>query len=331
MRILLIQTPNIIGTLLNLPGKEVPLSLLYLAAFLRERGHEVRLLDLDFYRGVSPHLEEAVAEFDPELAGISAYTTNIVRAAEIAAKVKNLRPEIPTLLGGFHASALPEQTMREFPVFDMLAVSEGELTTAELAARLEAGKSPAGVPGLTVREGDEFLLGPLRPLIEDLDSLPLPARDLLPITKYIPDPGNFFRLPSTAILFSRGCPYRCTFCSKSVFHDTIRYRRPEKLVEEMRLCGERWGIRDFRFEDEGPTLNKKRMRELSTAMIDADLDVTWNCFSRVDTVDEETIRLMQRAGCYHITYGVESGSERTLEKIDKRLSLEQARTIIALT
>jgi len=331
MRILIIQTPNVIGTLLNLPGKEIPLSLCYLAAYVRERGHQPYILDLDFYGGIEPYLSRTLQDFQPDLVGISSYTTNVARAAEIAASIKARLPDAPVLLGGFHASALPERTMREFPVFDLLAVGEGEQTITEVADRLEAGQSLSGIAGLMIRDGDDLPMGPPRPLTDDLDALPFPARDLLPVTKYIPDPGNFFRLPSTGILFSRGCPFHCTFCSKSVFKDTIRYRKPERVTAEMRECRDRWGITDFRFEDEGPTLNRKRMGELCETILAEQLDVTWNCFSRVDTIDESDLRLMKRAGCYHVTYGIESGSEQSLEKIDKRLTLDQARRIVAAT
>ncbi len=328
MRILLVQTPNVIGTLLNLPGKEVPLSLLYLAAVARERSHEVRVLDLDLLGGVEPHLDQALSSFQPDWVGVSAYTTNVAHAADIAARVKQARPNTGTVLGGFHASALPERTLQEFPAFDFLVVGEGEHTLTELVERTAP---PAEITGLAWRDGECVAVNERRPLLADLDTLPPPARDLVPLARYVPDPGNFYQLPSTGILYSRGCPYHCTFCSKSVFQNVIRYRRPAAVIDEMRDCGARWGVRDFRFEDEGPTLNIKRVRELCEAILTADLRVTWHCYSRVDTVDENDLRLMQRAGCYHVTYGIESGSPRTLQRIDKRLTLEQARHIVGVT
>lgn len=338
MRILLIQTPNVTGTLLNLPGKEVPLSLLYLAAVARAQGHEVRVLDLDFLGGIAPHLDRALSEFEPVLVGVSAYTTNVARAADIASRVKQARPQTTTVLGGFHASALPKRVLCEFPSFDFVIVGEGEYTLLDLAAaipviargRIQDSPLPQ-IAGLAWRDGENIMVNERRPLIDDLDTLPFPARDLVPVARYVPDPGNFYHLPSTGILYSRGCPYHCTFCSKSVFQNVIRYRRPETVIDEMRECGARWGIRDFRFEDEGPTLNIKRVRELCEAILGAGLRVTWHCYSRVDSVEEDDLRLMQRAGCYHVTYGIESGSPRTLERIDKRLSLEQARRIVATT
>jgi radical SAM superfamily enzyme YgiQ (UPF0313 family) len=327
MRILLIQTPNVIGTLLNLPGKELPLSLLYLAAVAREAGHEVRVLDLDFLGGVAPHLEDAVRRQQPDLVGISAYTTNVARAGAIADRIKRARPETKIALGGFHASALPEATLAEFAALDFVVVGEGESTLIDLVAALENGGAAQSVPGLVTREG----AGPPRPLVDDLDTLPFPARDMLPLADYVPDPGSFYRLPTTSILYSRGCPFHCTFCSKSVFKDVIRYRDPMAVVEEMHACGRDFGVTDFRFVDEGPTVDRRKMVALCEAMLRVDLRVAWHTYSRVDSVEEDDLRLMQRAGCYHVTYGVESGSPRSLERIDKRLNLETARRTIATT
>lgn len=328
MRILLVQTPNVEGTLLNLPGKELPLSLLYLAAAARRQGHEVRVLDLDFLGRPAANLEKALAEFTPEWVGFSAYTTNVARAGALAEQTKRQRPAARTVLGGFHASALPERTLAEFPAFDFLIVGEGELTLGELVGGASA---PRDIAGLAWRDGATIIVNPRRAPLPDLDAMPGPARDLLPVTKYVPDPGNFYRLPSTSILYSRGCPLKCTFCSKAVFQDTIRYRRPAAVVEEMQACGRDFGIRDFRFVDEGPTIQPARMRDLCEAMLAAKLRITWHTYSRADVVTEDDLRLMKRAGCYHVTFGIESGSERTLANIDKRLTLEKAAQAVALT
>jgi anaerobic magnesium-protoporphyrin IX monomethyl ester cyclase len=332
MRALLIQTPNTPGNLLHLPGKEVPLALCYLAASLREAGFpDVRILDLDFLGGVAPHLERAVADFAPDLVGITSYTHNVGLAAAVAADVKRLRPESVTVLGGFHASALPERTLREFPALDLLVFGEGERTIVDLARALSEGKPAAGIAGIAVREDGGIRLGPPRPFIDPLDDLPFPDRGLVPVTRYVPDPGNYYRLPSTGILFSRGCPFHCAYCSKSVFLHRLRYRRVADFLAEVEDCGDRFGIRDFRLEDEGPTTNPARMRELCEGILARGLAISWHCFSRMDTVDGDLLALMKRAGCYHVTYGLESAIPETLERLGKRLRLDQAERAVALT
>lgn len=329
--VLLLQAPNIKGTFFNLPGKEIPLSLCYLASFLKTRGLTARILDLDWHGRVSPVLEKTLAETKPGLIGISAYTPNVALAADIAARAKRLAPGAPVVLGGFHASALPERTLREFAAFDYLVFGEGEVTLAELVEARRDGRALGEVRGLAYRDGETVHVNAPRPLLDDLDTLPFPDRRLIPYRRYVPDPGNYYRLPSSGILYSRGCPYRCAYCSKSVFQQWLRYRRIEPFLAEVRHCRDELGIRDFRLEDEAPTTNLARINELCAALLAQDLKITWLCYSRVDRIDEATLRLMQRAGCHHVTYGIESGVPETLARINKPLDLERAAAIVRLT
>lgn len=329
--VLLIQTPNIIGTFFNLTGNEIPLSLCYLAAYLHDRGHRAAICDLALEPNPEVALAKALFEFKPKLVGISSYTPNVELAAKFAGLVKEQAPGTSVVLGGFHASALPEQTLREFPVFDYVVVGEGEQTLVELLECLQIGGDPATVQGLGYRRDNEFFLAEPRPLIEDLDTLPFPDRGLVSLARYIPDPGNYWQLPSTGILYSRGCPFHCAFCSKSVFNDKIRYRRDDCFIAEINQCIEDHGIHDFRLEDEAPTINVKRIRSMCEALIANERAITWNCYSRVDTIDEQTMRLMKRAGCYHITYGIESAIPETLARIDKKLDLAKAMETVNLT
>lgn len=332
MRILLVQTPNIIGSFLNLPGKEIPLSLLYLASYLKSKGYkDVEVLDIDFLDSIEPHLENKLRNFMPDVVGITSYTTNIAIAADIAKKVKETLADVITVIGGFHASALPERTLSEFVHFDYLVFGEGEVTLYEFMESLSQNRKPTGVAGVAFRNGERIEKGTFRPYIEDLDSLPFPDRGLVPIRKYVPDPGNYFRLPSSAILFSRGCPFRCTYCSKSVFLHRLRYRSADNFLDEVEDCAKKFRIYDFRLEDEGPTANPKKLRQLCEKILERGLKISWNCFSRVDTVDGELLTLMKRAGCYHITYGIESADSQTLMRINKGIDLNRAGEIVQQT
>jgi radical SAM superfamily enzyme YgiQ (UPF0313 family) len=352
MTILLIQAPNVKGGVLNLPGREIPLSLCSLAAYLKRHGVDgVRILDLDFYNGDMRRLDEELAQRTPDLVGVTSYTANVEIAARIAARVKQRRPEAATVIGGFHASALPEPTLREFPAFDYAVAGEGEITLLELAQAIAAGREmdrrrPAGtdkkppgwrrsgtaegVAGLYARRNDEVVAGPARPLIEDLDALPFPDRSLVPVAKYVPDPGNFFQLPSTGILFSRGCPFHCAYCAKAVFRDRLRYRSADAFVDEVEQCGRDFGIRDFRLGDEGPTANPRKMVELCETILRRGVRLTWNCFSRLEAVDAPLLSLMRRAGCYHIIYGMESAAPATLARIGKNVDLDRAEQAVRL-
>jgi len=332
LNILLIQTPNISGGFFNLPGKEIPLALLYLAGYLKQNGYSnIRLLDLSLLGSIEPHLSKTMAEFCPDIVGLTSYTSNVVDAANIARSVKETSARTVTVLGGFHASALPEMTLREFPEFDYLIFGEGEATFCELVKEISLGNACKERPGLTWRQGETILQGPPRTLIEDLDSIPFPDRSLVPIHKYIPSPSNYFRLPSSGILLSRGCPFRCKYCSKPVFLHRIRFRSSENFLNEIQTCGRDFGIFDFRLEDEGPTANPKKMTELCEEIVRKKLNITWKCFSRIDTANDRLLRLMRTAGCYHVTYGIDSANPATLHRIKKDVNLDQAKQVVKKT
>jgi radical SAM superfamily enzyme YgiQ (UPF0313 family) len=155
----------------------------------------------------------------------------------------------------------------------------------------------------------------------------------LDINKYIPVVGNYHRLPSTAMLSGRGCPYLCTFCSRTGIRDkhNVRFRSPENVVAEIEHCIKKYGIRDFRFYDDTLVVPRKRIVDLCNLIIKKKLKISFNCFARVDTVDLSLLKLMRKAGCYHIKYGLESGSNETLKKIKKFTTTEQARKAIKWT
>ncbi len=325
--VLLVQPPNVKGSLFNLPGLEIPLSLCYLSSYLEQEGIPTEILDLTLHKRTKEPLVRALTSIAPPIVGITAYTPNMNLASDIARITKAVSPQSITVTGGFHPSALPEETLQEYGHFDYLVFGEGEITLAELVKALLNNTGVSAIRGLAYKDGHEVHKNPPRDHIEHLDSLPFPNRDRIKWQQYIPDPGNYYQLPSTGILFSRGCPFRCAFCSKSVFRHSVRYRSVQNFLEEVIECGARYGIRDFRLYDEGPTTNKNKMKELCTGILSRALKITWNCFSRVDTIDYETLSLMKQAGCYHITYGVESGNEDTLGRINKKISLEQAERV----
>ncbi len=329
--VLLIQPPNIKGALFNLPGREIPLSLLYISAYLKQSGFDCDVFDLSIERDPDAALRRRLYSSPPQVVGLTSYTTNVGVAATIAHRVKQKWPGATLVLGGFHASALPEETLKEFPVFDLLVFGEGERTLTDIMHAIGSGGDFKSIRGLAYSQNGETRINPPRELIDDLDTLPFPEREAVPIRRYVPDPGNYASLPTTGILFSRGCPMKCAFCSKSVFADTIRYRSADCFLDEVEQCTRRYGIKDFRFFDEGPTLRKKNMCGLCEKIISRDMKFTWNCFSRVDTVDDELLRLMSRAGCYHVIYGVESANPETQQRINKRIDLRRVEEVCRST
>jgi radical SAM superfamily enzyme YgiQ (UPF0313 family) len=254
-------------------------------------------------------------------------TTNIYTAARIAGIAKLADPEVLVVIGGPHASALPERTLMEFPVFDVAVFGEGEETMAQIAECVEGSNSFEGVLGLAFREKEHIKVGSPRPFIRDLDSLPLPARDLLHQKFYrgASTPGLDATLHNGTTLFTtRGCFQKCIFCAAHVTHGTqLRLRSADHVLAEVKECVNNFHHNHFTIEDDTFTLNRKRLEQLCEGF--ASLGVTWDCDTRVDAVNREILAMMAECGCRKVALGVESGSERMMRVIKKGITLDQVR------
>ena len=312
------------------PGVEAPISLAYLSAYLEQEGIENDILDLRIEKHPIPILRDWVDAKHPLAVGITASTAAIENAAGIAKAVKAINPEIFTIIGGWHASALPVETLKKHPQFDYLVHGEGERVFSQLVQCLEIGKPVENLKGLAYRTNGTVRVNPRAELIANLDGMPFPARCKVPIAKYHPSPAtrNYVSLPTTGILVGRGCPYHCLFCYKGVWGSNVRFRSVESVLEEIETCIEQFGIRDFRFYDDTITFPRWDLGRFCKEIIDRKLNISWNCWSRVNSVDEDKLRLMKAAGCYHIKFGIEFGTEKALRLARKGATLEQARTAI---
>jgi anaerobic magnesium-protoporphyrin IX monomethyl ester cyclase len=201
------------------PGVEIPLNLACLAAHLEREEIPSRILDLRLWSHTRSALEAAVRKYRPSIVGISAYSSEIDNAMEVARTVKKIDQGILTVLGGHHASAEPVQSLKEGTSVDCLVLGEGEITLTNLVRCWERGEDISHLTGTAFREGDRIRVNTPREPILSLDELSFPARDKLDLNRYVPNPGtgNFMHLPSTGIMASRGCPYRCRYCSKGVW------------------------------------------------------------------------------------------------------------------
>ena len=326
--VLLVQPDFPVATSYRLVEREIPLNLCYLASYTDRRGIRSRILDLFLSEDPAESLKRTLDAFRPSVLGLTAFTANFASGARIARLARDLGFKGHTVVGGAHASALPEETLAAYPCFDFVVCGEGEEPLTRLASALREGRSVEGITGLVHRkEGHATTIGPSTP-VDDLDSLPFPDRDKVPLASYRPNPANYLRMPNTGLLFSRGCPFRCTFCSNSVWRSRVRYRSAGNVLEEIDLCMRKYGIRDYRFFDEGITANRRAVTALCEGILDRGWKLSWNCFSRVDRVDPELLRLMRRSGCYHIKYGVEAGTDRVLGLLNKRITLEDTRRAV---
>lgn len=305
-----------------------PLSLLALAASVRKAGYSVQILDCnaefrDTDAEFEAHLIEAyVGKFsDIRFIGMTTTTPTINAAFRIADVCKKIFPAAKIILGGAHASFVPDESLDRASV-DFVCIGEGEDTLDALLA----GKPAAEITGLAYKgsaaAGAQAIKNPPRGRIRELDELPLPAYDLLDLKSYRPIIGNFKRLPATLMTTSRGCPWSCNFCRRPV-GKTWTYRSAQSLYNEMRHLSEVYGIRDITFMDDVFTVNRKRVFELCDLLIENPIDVKWKCFARVDIVSPELLSKMKEAGCWGIMYGVENFDQAILNSINKGIAVQQ--------
>ncbi len=325
MRVALVR-PKMLGTGLEFISSQTPLNLCYLAAVARDAGAEVCIWDYDVEKFTERGLRSRLKQFSPEIVGVTMMTPASPRAARIAKAAKDMLPDVLTVAGGPHASALPEQVLEEFPDFDLTVFGEGEETFREIVEK-SASRDFSRVRGLAYRTGDRTVRNAARPVMKDLDSLPLPARGVLPLGLYR---GQSYRgfsrdfLNIAEVATSRGCPNECIFCAIQVTHGTgVRFRSAENVAGELHHLVENYGTNHVVFLDDTFTLKPDRLREIMKAL--KALSLTWNCTTRVDSVDAGMLRDMVRHGCRGVAFGVESGSPRVLGLIGKRINVEQVK------
>ena len=294
---------------------EPPLGIASLAACLEEKGHAVGIIDFE----ADPYpaknvIKQRIEADNPDVVGISFFTYDRFEAVRIAEAAKSLDKTV--VGGGLHITFDPVNTLRSVPAFDFAVLGEGEATLLELTDALDGRRPLADIQGIAYRTGGKVQVNPRPALIRDLDALPLPAYHLLPMNRY----------PYHQILGSRGCPYKCPFCSSPEFwRRKIRFRSATSVVDEIEHLVDHYGRKEFDFKDDILFLDKSWTRTICEEILKRDLDIEWNCLGRANLVDETLFRLMRRAGCTFMRFGVESGAERILRTIDKKITKDQVR------
>ncbi|MFH0985370.1 MAG: radical SAM protein [Candidatus Omnitrophota bacterium] len=305
----------------------IPLGLASLAAVALEAGHSVEVVDAwaEGLRDPARLAARLRALSVPKVTGVSVLTTNLRGAKDAVTVLRSSFPETFLMIGGPHVSAMPGEVLDQFPEADLGVFGEGELTLKEvLTAFFADGKPPRNLAGTLWKDshGTTVKAAP-RPVITDLDSLPRPARHLFMLDKYHPHAPYGRRWRYANEITSRGCPYHCAYCSKSVFGDSYRAFSPERVVNDLRELVDRYHVREIHFYDDDLTLNRKRAVEFMERLIAAKLDLIWSCTTRCDLVDAELLGLMKKAGCWMVCYGVESGDDTLRETVNKGISRKQ--------
>ncbi len=316
------------GSFTSAASTEPSFALPCLAAVAKQADIEVAILDASAMDLTVETAFERVKEFDPDVLGITSTTLGITAAGSLARKLKELRPSSLTIVGGCHASALPEETLNSFEGFDLAAIGEGEEILRDILDRVANGDTlPTDVAGTASQSPDGPKVNPRRELIKELDSLPLPAWELIEgfPNAFHPSPARIMRAPCASIVLTRGCPNQCTFCDRSVFGNRCRAYSPAYAIEMLKVLRTDYGVKEVLIEDDTFIIAKQRVKEFCERMISERIDMTWSCLGRADRVDLDLLKLMRRAGCWHISYGIESGDPDILKAVNKNLDLGQVR------
>jgi anaerobic magnesium-protoporphyrin IX monomethyl ester cyclase len=336
-RVLLLNPPmrieQLYGSFAEFGSVSAPVGLCYIAAKLRAEGYPVSILDAEALQLDVPSTVEKILDDAPDIVGMSCKTAWVMNAHRVAEGLKKRRPHLPIVAGGHHVTILPERSLREFPSFDYLVLGEGEITFSELLVALSSGHDLARIPGLAFRADGAPVITAPRERIKDLDAIPPPAYDLLPTLEshYWPIFNNVEKLPAFSVILSRGCTGKCTFCDRGMFGNRITRHGPDYGVTLIEKLRDEHGIKYLVFDDDNFLLNKNYLVRFLDGMVERQVKVPFSCESRVDTIDEERLFHLKRAGCRQIMFGIESGSQKMLDMMNKGIRIDQIREAVRIT
>ena len=316
----------------GMAGKLAPLGLAYVAAALEKNGYPVEIYD-NYLLGRS--IEEVKAEIrkrQPEIVGITCSSLTYSRCIEMAKAVKEAYPPSKVIVGGPHASYMPETLLQHNEV-DYIVVGEGEAAIVKLAASILKG-DPKGVsvviPGVACKIDSEVVTTPQQ-FISDLDTVPFPARHLLPMKMYDRSLPYIDVNPVDTMSILRGCPYQCVYCeTRELWGTSCRAFSPQRVIDEIKNMTQNYGTKGIYFVGDNFTINKNRTIELCRKIKENKFDLKWTCETRVDLVNKEVLSDMKSAGCQTIFFGVESGSERIQQKLNKNIDLQEVKRTFEL-
>ena len=300
-----------------------PLGLAYLASVLR-KDHEVKIIDSNILGYELEDVRRELKSFYPDIVGITSVTPSIPQAYAVAEIAKEVKEDCTVVMGGPHVTFLPERTLKECEYVDVVVKGEGEKTAEELTKAIENGEPLEKVRGITFRKGNQMVNNAPMPFIKNIDEIPFPSRDLLPTDRYQVNGVRY-----TTMLTSRGCPFGCSFCSSSRLSGGYwRGRNPENVLEEMRIIYEDYKTKNIEFIDDTFTLNQKRAERICDGIIKQGWDITWGASSRVDTITKKIAENMKKAGCWILFLGIESGCQRILDAMGKRITIGQVKKAV---
>jgi radical SAM superfamily enzyme YgiQ (UPF0313 family) len=310
----------------HITNRSPSLGLLHLAAQVRLHGYEPQIIESDILDLDADEVADRVLAVRPAYVGITLFTVGVFQSVQIARRIKARAPEIKIIVGGPHISSMGVETLERFPEFDVAVNGEGERILVELLKAYESGSPLSSVGGLLYRANGTILTTEKPQTTNVLDDLPFPAWDLLPEfpKAYKLAIYDYPRGPVATIAASRGCPFHCKFCDTSTFGASVRFYTPAKIVEMMRHLHEKYGVRHVLFVDDLFLASRLRAIDFCQRLVASGLKMTWSCAARVDTVRPDLLKLMREAGCWQISFGLESGSDELLRAMDKHAAIEKS-------
>lgn len=305
-----------------------PLGIMYIAAYLeKETNHQVEILDTQVERLTYEQIEERIIKINPDIVGITAMTFTIIDVIKTTKIIKKINPKIKIILGGPHVIIYPEETI-SIPEVDFVILGEGEKPIKQLLENINDTEKLRQIKGLAFKSQNTVINNGIADPIENLDTLPFPARHLTPFKKYFSVVSS--NAPVTTMFTSRGCPYKCLFCDRPTFGKGFKPRSAKSVVDEMEKC-ERMEIKEIFIYDDTFAVDKQRVLDICSEIKKRNINIAWDIRTRVNTVDEEILKALKGAGCQRIHYGVEAGTTKILNVLRKGITLEQIETAFKLT
>lgn len=291
-----------------------PMGLLSLAAWMEQHEHRADIHDCYAFPGEDSRITSYLDEERPDYIGFSTTTSSFPDGVRLAKRAKEILPSVKVVFGGVQMSGLRERLLRDFPVIDYGVVGEGEQTLLELVE--SDGDGLRNIEGLIFREKGEVVFTGFRKKLLEMDALPFPAYEKLhgfPESYKLPI-FSYPKEPNTTVITSRGCPYFCSYCDRSVFRRTYRANSPEYMMELMTHLHRRFNIRHVNIYDDTFTLRRDRVMKFCDLKIKSGLKMTFNCAARTEQLDFEMLKTMKKAGCWMISLGIETGDPELLKK-----------------
>ncbi|MFH1610425.1 MAG: radical SAM protein [Patescibacteria group bacterium] len=335
MKILFINPPteNMLTT--NIPevieegkGAIPPLGIMYIASYLKKyTDHKIQILDLQLEEKNKKEIQEYLLQEKPDVVGLTAITFLMIDTIKLINLISKILPDTKIVLGGPHVNIYPNETI-DIPGIDFLVLGEGEIPCLDLINNIEDKEKLKTIKGLVFKHDGQIVNTGNRELLEDLDQLPHPVRELTNYKKYYSTLS--YKNPTTSMFTSRGCPYKCIFCDRPHLGKNFRARSAQNIVDEMEEIKE-LGIHEIFIYDDTFTINRERVVEVCNEILKRNLKINWDIRARVNTIDEELLILMKKAGCVRIHYGVESGVNEILKNLRKGITVDMVKKAFLAT